>query len=244
MNSSSLGNLKSTGLFDGDDTDADDAVCDHGETETSKEENNTSLDQASCDSVDIDGTSRIDPSAQNSQRLPPRDRTTKRQKLTAPPKNPVRKRTTGAAKRKRSQAAALDRSKPFQPIRDYYHSTSFIKFKDNEWENDVDSDDEVDHSWRRGLEKSELQEFTDIPNVEKDLMQMWNAFVRSDTIIRKKSIPQKCLNFIDMNATTIRDEGLGEQLPWHLINLWDEGLISSDHMSVCLDRYHKLAGGT
>ena len=76
------------------------------------------------------------------------------------------------------------------------------------------------------------------------MMQMWNAFVRSDTIIRSKSIPQTCLNFIEMNATKIRDEGLGEQLPWHLVNLWDEGLISSDHLSFCLDHYHNLASGT
>lgn len=49
---------------------------------------------------------------------------------------------------------AEDRSAPFLPVRDYYHFESFIKFKDSEWENDVDSDDEVDNSWRHRLEAS------------------------------------------------------------------------------------------
>ena len=74
-------------------------------------------------------------------------------------------------------------------------------------------------------------------------MHLWNSFIRSDTIIRAKSIPQRCLNFVEAHATQIRDAGIGEQLTWHLVNLWDEGLISSDHMSACLDHYNKLANG-
>jgi hypothetical protein len=75
-------------------------------------------------------------------------------------------------------------------------------------------------------------------------MQLWTAFVRSDTIIRSKSMPQTCLDFIEKKATKIREEGLGEQLTWHLVNLWDEGFISGDHMPFCLDHYQKLARGT
>lgn len=43
---------------------------------------------------------------------------------------------------------------PFKPKRDYYHSTSFLKIKDSEWENDVDSDGELDQSWLREIERS------------------------------------------------------------------------------------------
>lgn len=74
-------------------------------------------------------------------------------------------------------------------------------------------------------------------------MHLWNAFVRSDTIIGAKSMPQKCLDFVEAHATHIRHAGIDEQLTWHLVNLWDEGLISSDHMSVCLDHFHKIANG-
>ena len=71
--------------------------------------------------------------------------------------NPLSATTKKRKKRTpKPNSHAEDRSKPFVPVRDYYHSNSFIKFKDSEWEhnNDVDSDDEVDHSWRRRLETS------------------------------------------------------------------------------------------
>ena len=68
---------------------------------------------------------------------------------TLPPAAKKRKKRTPKPK-----PSPEDRSKPFVPIRDYYHSDSFIKFKDCEWEHDVDSDDEVDHTWRRRLEES------------------------------------------------------------------------------------------
>ena len=42
----------------------------------------------------------------------------------------------------------------FKPIRDYYHSHSFLKIKDNEWENGVDSDDEENGEWVREIETS------------------------------------------------------------------------------------------
>ena len=45
------------------------------------------------------------------------------------------------------------RKKPFVPKRNYYHSHTFLKIKDHEWENGVDSDDE-DQSWREEIATS------------------------------------------------------------------------------------------
>ena len=88
----------------------------------------------------------------------------------------------------------------------------------------------------------DIHDYTDIKLEEKKLMLLWNNFVRSDTIIPAKRIPQICLDFIEQHYETIRDEGIDSTLPWHLVNLWDEGLISGEHLSFCIEHYHDLAG--
>jgi hypothetical protein len=45
-------------------------------------------------------------------------------------------------------------NKPFKPIRDYHHSHSFLKIKDNEWEGYVDSDNEDNGEWVREVATS------------------------------------------------------------------------------------------
>jgi VEFS-Box of polycomb protein len=74
---------------------------------------------------------------------------------------------------------------------------------------------------------------------------LWNDFInRTDTIIPAKRIPQLCVDFIKEHAFSIRDSQIDEQLRWHLVTLWDEGLISNDHLSSCLDYYHGLVDGS
>ncbi|CAB9530098.1 Polycomb protein SUZ12 [Seminavis robusta] len=130
---------------------------------------------------------------------------------------------------------------PFVPIRHYYHSHNFLKIKDKEWEHSSDSDDE-EQSWDRAVAESEINDFTDLSEGEKQLLILWNNYIKSDTKIANKKIPQHCVNFIKSHAKTIRDRGIDEQLQWHLVTLWDEGLISSDHLSSCLDYYYSLVG--
>lgn len=73
---------------------------------------------------------------------------------------------------------------------------------------------------------------------------LWNDFIKRDTIIPARLIPQLCVDFIEKHAKAIKDSGIDEQLRWHLVTLWDEGLISSDHLSSCLDYYHGLVGAS
>jgi VEFS-Box of polycomb protein len=76
------------------------------------------------------------------------------------------------------------------------------------------------------------------------MILLWNGFIESDTIIPSKRIPQLCVDFIGKHAMAIRDSGIDEQLRWHLVTLWDEGIISGDHLSSCLDYYHGLVGAS
>lgn len=87
---------------------------------------------------------------------PPRGRPRRRsaeetqsRRMKSKPKAPKRKRLP-----KPKKTGPPHNTGPFRPIRDYYHSTSFLKIKDNEWEKDIDSDDELDHSWLAELEAS------------------------------------------------------------------------------------------
>ena len=96
-------------------------------------------------------TEKVQPQEQQSRGRPRRRSAEKAQsRMTkSKPKPPKRKRPP-----KPQTTGTPHHTGPFRPIRDYYHSTSFLKIKDNEWEKDVDSDDELDHSWLIELETS------------------------------------------------------------------------------------------
>ncbi|CAB9496325.1 Polycomb protein SUZ12 [Seminavis robusta] len=132
---------------------------------------------------------------------------------------------------------------PFVPVRHYYHSNNFLKIKDNEWEDGADSDDE-EQTWHRAVERSEINDFTDLSDGEKQLILLWNNYIQSDTKIPSKRIPQYCVNFVEKHHQDIKEANIDDQLQWHLVTLWDEGLISSKHLSSCLEYYYSLVGSS
>jgi len=169
-------------------------------------------------------------------RLP---RTTKRPKRKQPPQPQQQQQQKAAPS---SANASSFRRQTFVPVRDYYHSISFTKFTEDEWDNDVDSADEGDGAWRPSVENSRLQDLSDeVSQEERDFMVLWNDFIRSDTIIPANTIPQKNLIFIEQYAAKIKRENMEEHLLLHLCNLYDEGLVSGDHIAGCMEHYHKLA---
>lgn len=61
-------------------------------------------------------------------------------------------------------------------------------------------------------------------------MKLWNQFIKSCTVIADRSIPERCMAFIKTYAVKLKTNDLRQELSLHLHNLWDHGVISSDHV--------------
>ena len=75
---------------------------------------------------------------------------------------------------------------------------------------------------------------------EKKFMKLWNPFIKSNIVLADKSIPNRCMAFIRAKYVELKKQNLRQELVLHLHNLWDHGLVSSDHIVDFLLEYDSL----
>ena len=71
-------------------------------------------------------------------------------------------------------------------------------------------------------------------------MMQWNSYIKSHNLIPDSDIPQKCLQFIQSCAHKVSSISFRNNLLLHLFNLWDNGIISSKHIALCMDIYDEI----
>lgn len=69
-------------------------------------------------------------------------------------------------------------------------------------------------------------------------MNLWKRFIRSDTVMGDQEVPRKCLEFIETHLNSLKD--LRTQLLMHLITLWENKIIPSDHLLTTMNKYDEL----
>lgn len=84
-----------------------------------------------------------------------------------------------------------------------------------------------------------LEDFTDLDKGEKELMKLWNEFMHSHTVVPEHRMFERCMTFIRTYAVKMKAKNLREELCHHLHNLWDAGMISSDHIVECMQEFDK-----
>jgi len=163
-------------------------------------------------------------------------------------------RRSGAAGRKRKHELtrspgadedAVGRSEPDDPIpvRQYYHSKTNLPKRHNEW--NYDSDDESDDSWMEMKSNQLIDEFDDVSEKEKDFLKLWNKFMSSShKLVADRSILSRCVEFTKLHGTDIAERGMRQQLFLHFTNLWDEEILSSDHVSALMSFYDRHCAAT
>ena len=62
----------------------------------------------------------------------------------------------------------------------------------------------------------------------------------SDTVIYDQSIPEKCQAFIHTHHEILSSKKLRNVLLLHFLNLWDNRLLSSNHVQHCMTLYDSL----
>ena len=79
-----------------------------------------------------------------------------------------------------------------------------------------------------------MDEFEDVTAREKAFMKLWNRFVHRHAILADFHVPQACDAFATHYADQLLEEGLRDELLFHLFALWDFNLVDKDHITKCM----------
>jgi len=124
------------------------------------------------------------------------------------------------------------------PVRQYYHSKTNLPMRHDEWKED--SDDESDDSWMEKKSQRLIDDFDDVSEDEKYLLKLWNHFINgSHKLVADRSIPSRCADFIKIHGMDIAERNMRQILFLHFCNLWDEEVLSSDHISALMALFDK-----
>lgn len=121
----------------------------------------------------------------------------------------------------------------------YYHTSTCLPVKPNE--GDIDSEADMDPDWLRERTQLMIDEFTDVNEGEKEILKLWNLHImknykyKGDNMIR-----QACLDFVELEGSTILSKNLTKNFTLHLANLFDFGLIGSGDLLECIRMLRKL----
>jgi len=108
----------------------------------------------------------------------------------------------------------------------------------------VDSDDDVDETWRLNMENDLLDEFTDVHPKEKVFMKLWNTFLfHRNGIYSDKRVPEACEEFARKYGPKIKELNLRAEALMHLVTLWDFGLIDSVGITKVMGIFDKAVVG-
>ncbi|XP_022730755.1 polycomb group protein EMBRYONIC FLOWER 2-like isoform X3 [Durio zibethinus] len=108
---------------------------------------------------------------------------------------------------------------------------------------DRDSEDEVDDDVADFEDRRMLDDFVDVTKDEKQIMHLWNSFVRKQRVLADGHIPWACEAFSKLHG---RDLVKAPALIWcwrlFMIKLWNHGLLDARTMNNCniiLEQFRK-----
>ncbi|XP_030645872.1 polycomb protein suz12-A [Chanos chanos] len=107
----------------------------------------------------------------------------------------------------------------------YFHSDSCMPLRPQEM--DVDSEDERDPEWLREKTTTQIEEFTDVNEGEKEVMKLWNLHVMKYGFIADNQMSQACLMFVENCGLTIVEKNLCRNFLLHLVSMHDFNLVNT-----------------
>ncbi|CAM4623721.1 hypothetical protein PO909_005817 [Leuciscus waleckii] len=106
----------------------------------------------------------------------------------------------------------------------YFHSDSCMPLRPQEME--VDSEDERDPEWLREKTTTQIEEFTDVNEGEKEVMKLWNLHVMKNGFIADNQMSQASMLFVENCGPHIIRRNLSRNFLLHLVNLHDFNLVT------------------
>ncbi|XP_024198431.1 polycomb group protein EMBRYONIC FLOWER 2 isoform X1 [Rosa chinensis] len=118
--------------------------------------------------------------------------------------------------------------------RQFFHSHRAQPMTLEQVLSDQDSEDEVDDDVADFEDRRMLDDFVDVTKDEKQMMHMWNSFVRKQQVLADGHIPWACEAFSRLHAHELVQS---PALIWcwrlFMIKLWNHGLLDARSMNNC-----------
>ncbi|XP_042309580.1 polycomb protein SUZ12 isoform X2 [Sceloporus undulatus] len=106
----------------------------------------------------------------------------------------------------------------------YFHSDTCLPLRPQEME--VDSEDEKDPEWLREKTITQIEEFSDVNEGEKEVMKLWNLHVMKHGFIADNQMNHACMLFVENYGHKIIKKNLCRNFMLHLVSMHDFNLIS------------------
>ncbi|CAM6094782.1 unnamed protein product [Calypogeia fissa] len=119
--------------------------------------------------------------------------------------------------------------------RQYFHSHTAQPMDAEQLFGDRDSEDEVDPVIADLEDRRMLDDFVDVTPEEKEIMHLWNSFVRRNRVVADGHCPWACGEFSRENAHRFGENpALRRCLMLFLVKLWNHHLVDGPTISKCL----------
>ncbi|KAM8945298.1 polycomb protein SUZ12 [Pelodytes ibericus] len=106
----------------------------------------------------------------------------------------------------------------------YFHSDTCLPLRPQEME--VDSEDEKDPEWLREKTITQIEEFSDVNEGEKEVMKLWNLHVMKHGFIADNQMNHACMQFVENFGPKIIKKNLCRNFMLHLVSMHDFNLIT------------------
>ncbi|XP_013860354.1 polycomb protein suz12-B isoform X1 [Austrofundulus limnaeus] len=120
----------------------------------------------------------------------------------------------------------------------YFHSDSCMPLRPQEME--VDSEDERDPKWLREKTATQLDEFTDVNEGEKEVMKLWNLHVMKNGFIADNQMNQAIMLFVEDCGAHIIRRNLCRNFLLHLVSMHDFNLVSTATIDRAMQRLRQI----
>ncbi|KAL6279932.1 hypothetical protein ACE6H2_016813 [Prunus campanulata] len=125
--------------------------------------------------------------------------------------------------------------------RQFFHSHRVQPMELEQVLSDRDSEDEVDDDIADLEDRRMLDDFVDVTKDEKQLMHLWNSFVRKQSVLADGHVPWACEAFSKLHGQElVSSPALFWCWRFFMIKLWNHGLLDAGTMNSCniiLDGY-------
>ncbi|KNA16544.1 hypothetical protein SOVF_088280 [Spinacia oleracea] len=125
-------------------------------------------------------------------------------------------------------------SRALMEKRHFFHSHRAQPMALEQIFSDHDSEDEVDDDVADLEDRRMLDDFVDVSKDEKQIMNLWNSFVRKQRILADGHIPWACEAFSRLHGYNLAQ---APALIWcwrlFMIKLWNLGLLDARTMNKC-----------
>eukprot|EP00268_Persea_americana_P036647 TRINITY_DN3615_c1_g1_i3.p1 TRINITY_DN3615_c1_g1~~TRINITY_DN3615_c1_g1_i3.p1 ORF type:complete len:475 (+),score=92.45 TRINITY_DN3615_c1_g1_i3:332-1756(+) len=138
----------------------------------------------------------------------------------------------------KTRKSSIDRADPrnyaLLQKRQFFHSHRAQRMALEQVFADRDSEDEVDDNIADFEDRRLLDDFLDVTKDEKQIMHLWNSFVRKQRVLADGHIPWACEAFSKLHG---RDLICAPALIWcwrlFMIKLWNHNLLDASTMNNC-----------